>query len=219
MESAHNYRQWIYDLARPHLESPVLEVGAGRGTFTSLLASHGSVHAVEPSSSLASVIYTQHAGDRRIEVTTGTIEDVPAHHRFGSAVMFNVLEHIDDDEAALREVYRRLLPGGTLVVWVPAFPLLFSRYDRLLGHHRRYRRRQLIDLFGVAGFRVVDVKYTNVLGWFSWLLSARVLRSIPASPRLVRVFDRYVVPIERRVERWVQPPFGQSLFVAARKPL
>lgn len=218
METAENYRQWIYELARPHLDGPTLEVGAGRGTYSALLAAHGPVHAVEPSPLLASIIRSQHGGDRRIDLTIGTVDDVPSHLRFGSAVMINVLEHIEDDAAALRAINGRLVPGGTLVLWVPAFQLLFSRFDQLLGHHRRYRRAQLLRLLDACGYRVVEAKYANALGWLSWLLSARILRRVPSSP-LIRAFDRYVVPVERCVEKWVRPPFGQSLFAVARKPL
>jgi SAM-dependent methyltransferase len=219
LESATNYRNWILELADPFLDAPILEVGAGHGTYTGLLAGHGAVRAVEPSPELAGALTERFAGDARIAVTAGTADDVEPGPRYCSAVMFNVLEHIADDRGALRTLHERLLPGGHLVLWVPAFQLLHSRFDDLLGHHRRYRLHPLVDLVTACGFKVVDARYANAPGWISWLVGARLLDRIPTSPTVIRMFDRGVVPVVRALERAVRPPFGQSLFVAARKPV
>jgi SAM-dependent methyltransferase len=219
LESATNYRNWILGLADPFLDAPVLELGAGRGTFTGLLAGHGAVRAVEPSPELAGALSERFAGDERIAVTVGTADDLEPERRYGSAVMFNVLEHIADDRRALRTLHDRLSPGGHLVLWVPAFQLLHSRFDDLLGHYRRYRLHPLVELVTACGFKVVDARYANAPGWFSWLVGARLLDRIPTSPTVIKLFDRVAVPVVRAAERVVRPPFGQSVFVAARKPV
>jgi SAM-dependent methyltransferase len=219
LESATNYRDWIFDLAHPFLDAPILEVGAGRGTFTGLLAGRGAVHAVEPSAELAGALIQRFIGEERVAVTFGTVDDLEPAPRYGAAVMFNVLEHIEDDRGALRAIHERLAPGGHLVLWVPAFELLYSRFDDLLGHHRRYRLHPLVDMVTACGFRAVDARYVNILGWFSWLIGARFLDRIPTSPTTIELFDRAVVPFVRAIERVVRPPFGQSILVAARKPL
>ena len=219
LDGARNYRNWIFGLARPHLEQPVLEVGAGTGTFTGLCADLGGVTAVEPVPALADALRETHAGDPRVELVQGVIDDVAKEPRYGSAVMFNVLEHIPDDGAALRGIHDRLLPGANLVLWVPAFPLLYSRFDELLGHCRRYRLRELRALVVESGYSIVDVRYVNMIGWFSWLFVARLLGRVPTSSSAVRLFDRWAVPIVRAVEAGVRAPFGQSLLLVAHKPL
>lgn len=219
LDGAENYRDWILGLARPFLEAPVLEIGAGTGTFTGLLAGAGSVTAVEPAPTLAAALRVAHAADPRVTVVEGLVTDVPATPKFGAAVLTNVLEHVEDDAAALADLRDRLLPGGSLVLWVPAFPMLHSRFDDELGHHRRYRLHPLRDLVTGTGFTVVDARYVNVVGWFAWLLTARVLGRVPTAPGAVSAYDRYVVPPLRRVEAAVRMPFGQSVFLAARKPV
>ena len=77
--------------------------------------------------------------------------DVADDH-FDAAVMINVFEHIDDEQAILADLRRRLATDGRLVLWVPAFMLLFSGFDRRLGLHRRNRRRELEDLVAANGF-------------------------------------------------------------------
>lgn len=219
LDDAENYRRWIIDLLEAGLEGPILEVGAGHGTLTELLAERGAVHAVEPSGHACRLLTDRFADDPRIQVTRGVIDDVAPQAAYASAVMINVLEHIDDDVRALREIRQRLLPGGHLAIWVPAFEMLYSPFDRRLGHYRRYRRRELERVVGQAGFVVETCHYANLPGWFSWLIIARWFRQEPTGGALVDVFDRVVVPIVRFVEARIRPPFGQSLVVIARKPL
>lgn len=215
LDDAVNYMRWIVDLARPHLDGPILEIGAGHGTFTGALAEIGPVHAVEPGRHAGTVLAARFAGDDRVRVTAGVIDDVEREPAYGSAVMINVLEHIEDDVGALRELRARLRPGGRIAIWVPAFELLFSDFDRKLGHHRRYRKAGLRSVVEAAGFRVTDIRYVNAPGFFSWLLITRLLRREPTSGPLVTIFDRFVVPVIRRLEAIVAPPFGQSILLVA----
>lgn len=219
LEGAVNYRDWLLRLAQPFLRAPVLEVGAGRGTFTPFLADVGAVTAIEPSDRLADLLTQAVATMPCVAVVKGELADVSATADHGSAVMFNVLEHIEDDSQALRQVFERLQPGACLVLWVPAFPLLYSEFDRRVGHHRRYRLRGLKALVREAGYTVEQARYANAIGWFSWLLLCRVFGIIPTDGTLTHVFDRFFVPVVSRVERVIRPPFGQSAFVVARKPL
>ena len=78
-------------------------------------------------------------------------------------VMLNVLEHIDDDAAALRQVHRILRPGGLAIIEVPAGPELFDVYDQLLMHRRRYRMRELRQLLWSTGFGVRSASHLGVL--------------------------------------------------------
>ena len=219
LEGAVNYRDWLLRLAHPFVAAPVLEVGAGRGTFTSFLAAVGAVTAIEPSERLADQLNEAVAAHPQVETVIGDLTNVPPAARHGSAVMFNVLEHIEADGEALRLVYERLKPGACLVLWVPAFQLLYSDFDRRVGHYRRYRLRGLKSLVRDAGYTVERARYANAIGWFSWLVFCRLLRMTPTAGALTRVFDRFFVPVISRVERVLRPPFGQSVFLVARKPL
>ena len=218
LDDAENYRNWIVDLAAPHLVGPILEVGAGHGTFTESFATFGDVTAVEPGGHAAELLTARYADDDRVTTVDGVVADVPVEPCFGSAVMINVLEHIPDDQGVLREISERLEPGRCLVIWVPAFQLLYSPFDTKLGHVRRYRKHELERDVRVAGYEVVESRYVNMPGWFSWLLLVRILRQEPTSPTTVKIFDRYIVPVVRWVEDRIRMPFGQSVFLVARRP-
>jgi SAM-dependent methyltransferase len=218
LDDAVNYLDWIVDLARPYLDGRILEVGSGHGTFTSELAEIGQVHAIEPSAHACGLLRDRYGTDVRVAITEGTVDQLATGATYGSAIMINVLEHIEDHQGALRQIYARLRPGGHVVVWVPAYNFLYSDFDRKLGHYRRYRRRGLEQTVMDAGFLVVTSRYVNLPGWFSWLVLTRLLRLEPTAGPMVRIFDRFVVPVVRAVESRITPPFGQSVLIAARKP-
>ena len=216
LERTHNYRDWLIDLVRPHLGRRILEIGAGHGTMTDRLAGSGSVVAVEPSERASRLLIERFTDSDSVTVVHGTTSALAADARFDSAVVINVLEHIADDVGELREIRRTLDPEGTLVVFVPADPALYSDYDAAIGHHRRYRRSELATKVAEAGFAIDEMKYVNGPGSLAWFVSARVLRQSSPEGRLAHIYDRFAVPVIRRIEERRAPRrWGQSLLCVA----
>lgn len=224
LEEARRYAAWLFSLAEPHLGERVLEVGSGTGTLTQWIASKDRVAAVEVEPDYADKLRLRFSESPNVEVYEGSATDVElmghaARGRIDSAMSFNVLEHIDDDERVLRIVHDLLPPKGRFVAFVPAHPLLYGPFDRVLGHVRRYTRRELTTKLRRAGFDVVDVRHVNLPGSFLWFLSGRVLRrsGVPGGSTALRMYDRFLTPVTRTVEKRVRPPFGQSLIAIAER--
>ena len=214
------YTSWIFDLVEPFLGPKVLEVGAGHGTFTELLARAGrTVVASDLSDRCVSVLEDRFSESPDVEIISGSIDAASGRGPFDAAVLINVLEHIEDDRGALRQLASLLEPGGRVILWVPAFELLYSDFDRRIGHHRRYRLPGLRDRISLAGLEVLDIRYVNPIGAIGWFVIARVLGRDPVGGAPARIFDRYLVPLLEGVERRVRPPFGQSIFVSAKRPV
>jgi glycosyltransferase involved in cell wall biosynthesis/precorrin-6B methylase 2 len=219
LRSARNYHDWIFEMCEPHLGDHVLEVGAGHGDFTGRLADDGRrVTAIDPSERCVERLEKEFANTLDVEVVHADISGLPREPTYSSAVLINVLEHIDDDLAALTDLRERLRPGGRVIVFAPAFESLYSDYDRLIGHRRRYRRSHLVMLADRAGLEVVDARYVNSVGAVVWWLVARRLHQIPTSPGPVRLYDNLAVPALRQVETRRTPNFGQSVMLIASVP-
>jgi SAM-dependent methyltransferase len=140
-----------------------------------------------------------------------------SHEQFDTIIMINVLEHIEDDHAAIRAASESLVPGGIFAVFVPALPWLYSDFDEDVGHHRRYTQAALRRLMQEEHLNVVKSLYMDVFGVFPWFL-LNVLGGIRCvRPRMVQLYDRFLIPITRRIERIGSPAFGKNLLMIGRK--
>jgi SAM-dependent methyltransferase len=215
MSQAKNYFAWQAQLVLPDLGRRVVEVGSGIGNFTGWLLDRELAVAVDIDRAALGEVRNRY-GERD---NLRTVLCDAAGPEFAdlaqvapdSCVCLNVLEHIGDDGAALRNMAQILPRGGTVVLLVPAFPALYGPIDRNLGHFRRYTRRELIAVASRAGLAVRRLRYINLAGWFGWWWNARVARREEQSETQIAVFDRWVVPVVSRVERVVPVVFGQSL--------
>jgi SAM-dependent methyltransferase len=220
LDGAGNYAGWIFELIEPHLGAEVLEIGAGHGTFTEMLARKAKrVVASDLSERCVSRLRERFSAEESVEILHGSVDSAAAYGPFDSVILINVLEHIEDDDGTLTELGHLLRPGGRAVLWVPAFSLLYSDFDRRIGHHRRYRGPGLRTQLCQAGYEVRDIRYVNAVGAVAWLVLARFLRRTPTHGTAVKVFDKYFVPVLKRLEQRWRPPFGQSVLAVAIRPV
>lgn len=221
MARAKNYFAWQAKLVCAALGRRVLEVGCGVGNFTRHLLPREAVLAIDAEAECIDHLLQRYPNqpNLRAEVCELTSSDLLALNSFGadSCVCLNVLEHIEDDCRALDRIASVLTPDGVIVLLVPALPALYGPIDRNLGHHRRYTRASLSAAAHKAGLRIRTMHFVNSIGLFGWWMNAHILRREKQSELQIEIFDRYFVPVLSRVEGWVHPPFGQSLFAVLQK--
>jgi len=175
------------DLPEP---ARILDAGCGSGRNMIELARRGTVTGIELSDT--SVCLARQRG--RGEVVEGSVLEMPfPDASFDLAVSLDVIEHLEDDLAALRELRRVLAPGGALLITVPAYQWLWSGHDEINHHHRRYTRRSLQRVAEQAGWRQVRTTYFNSL-----LLPAAIVLRV-----LDRVSRRRTT--ESSLDLWVPP--------------
>jgi SAM-dependent methyltransferase len=212
LQGAENYNRWLAELTLPYLGDDPVEIGSGLGGNAALWLEAGVPHVtvseVDPGS--LERLAERFGDDERVDVETIDLAAAPdAAH--SACVALNVLEHIEDDVGALRGASRLVRPGGAVVMLVPAFPFAAGRFDRAIGHCRRYTRATLARAYEEAGLRVASVRYVNAPGLLAWFVSVRLLGQTPREGPLLRLWDRGVIPLVRRGERRFTPPFGQSV--------
>ena len=202
--------------------SRVLEVGAGIGTFSERLLAAGAheLLLVEPETACLAELEAKFDADPRVAVRGELLPDAPSLQDkagyFDLALSQNVLEHIEDDYAAMAAMARAVRPGGQVMALVPAHPRLYGAIDRAFGHYRRYTRERLRAITEAAGLEVERLYSFNALGLLGWWAKKRTgAQDIGSSP--LKAYEALLTawaPIERRVEL----PVGLSVIVHARKP-
>ncbi|SDO29834.1 Methyltransferase domain-containing protein [Nakamurella panacisegetis] len=183
-------------LARPET---TLEIGCGQGAMGArLVGLTPSFLAVEPdptSFEIARARIEPRGGQVRNELTT----DLPPGTTFDAVCAFEVLEHLEDDEAALAEWAHLVRPGGHLILSVPAWQHMFGTWDKAVGHYRRYSPAELSDKLRAAGFEPVTVR---LYGWpLAFALEAIRNRVADGSPQL----EDSTTDQTAHSGRWLQP--------------
>lgn len=170
-------------------QARVLDAGCGSGRNMVELSELGTVTGVELSETSVELARERGVG----EVIAGSVLEMPfADDSFDLAVSLDVIEHLEDDLGALRELRRTVAPGGSLLVTVPAYQWLWSGHDEINHHHRRYTRRSLQRVAERAGWSQLRTTYFNSL-----LLPVAIL---------LRVLDRVnTKTTESSLDLWVPP--------------
>lgn len=216
MDLAINYNRYLLDelLGWARGKSRLLDFGAGNGRFAISLHDSGfELHAIESDPQLREKISA--AG-----VTAHSALSRLSEPGFDGIYTLNVLEHIEDDEAVLKEFNRLMHPGGGLLIYVPAFHVLFSANDVRVGHVRRYRRGPLVAKIERAGFIVDEARYVDCIGFVAALVYRAVGdRDGGLEPSVIQFYDRMLFPLSRALDRILERLLGKNLLVIAHKPV
>lgn len=218
LQEATHYTAWILDLISPFVDGRVLEIGAGIGTVSQGLQPHSRhLFLAEPHHRSFTQLSERFHTHDDVTLLKADLSDLKTINGLDAVVMVNVLEHIDSDGDATAQIRTMLNTGGRLILFVPAFPVLYSRFDAEIGHFRRYRKKSLLNVLPADQWKVETLHYVNAPGFVLWWAGMRLLRMSPAESRFTGIFDRHVVPTLRRLESRWRPPFGQSLFLVASR--
>lgn len=216
-----NYYRWITDHFRPYLKGDGTEIGAGIGTYSRYLRPFFStLDLVEPSPLQKDSLERTFPNDSGVRVFSETIDAYRRDTGDGARdtiCLVNVLEHIEDDEAALTDMAAILKDDGHLCIFVPALPCLHSKLDDIFGHYRRYTRPELEQKVRAAGFEIETCIYMDMLGIAAWGLVNTLLGSTSLNPRMASIYDAVCVPLTRAVERLLPAPAGKSLLIVGKK--
>ena len=221
LSALRRYREWMMKHFRPYLGGDVIEIGAGVGNMSEHLDPHVStLDLLEPSSNLIGPLKSKFSDSDTVVVMHETFESFIAakpEKKYDCIVMVNVLEHIEDDRAALLECYRALRPGGYLLILVPALQFLFSKLDHLVGHFRRYERAELEQKIQESGLQIEELRFFDSIGIVPWWLLNTIGGATEFNPALISLYDAVFVPVTRLLETLIEPPIGKNLIAISRR--
>ena len=216
-----NYYSWIIEKFRPWLNGRIMEIGTGIGTISKLIFDDADqLVLVEPSSHLTDYLPSSITKSKKVSIYNQTLEQrLPqmTNQSCDTIIMVNVLEHIEDDGAAIKALHRVLKPGGHLLLFVPALQYLYSELDREHGHFRRYHLAPLEYKLNVHGFKIQDSRYFDIVGVFPWWLINTLGKKTEFNPAMAKFYDRYFIPVTKFLERFISRPFGKNIIIIARR--
>jgi SAM-dependent methyltransferase len=217
---APRFNAWMADTIRPHCGRRILEIGSGTGNLTRRLVPRDAYVASDVNplylQTLRHLVHDRPYLDVTLtDVTRGDSFPRPPGG-FDTVICLNVIEHVDDDKAALENIRRVLAEDGKAIVLVPQGPGLFGTLDEILGHKRRYTEASLRALAAEAGFEVQEVLHFNRVGTPAWWLNGKVLKRRHFGLFQIAALNA-LTPIFRLVDRAL--PFSALSLVAVLRPV
>ncbi len=195
----------------------VLEFGAGIGSLAQIWTKETGIKPIclEIDSNLKNIIQ-----DRGFECYSN-LEDIEG--QFELIYSSNVLEHIEDDQKALEQLYQKLRPGGALALYLPAFQCLYSDFDAAIGHYRRYEKAELIYKLQNAHLSIEKCEYADSIGFFAWLTTKTKKHDRNAKQSndcQLKFYDQFIFPLSGALDKFgMKYVFGKNLLAIARKPI
>jgi SAM-dependent methyltransferase len=197
LSGAPHFNRWMADTIRPYVEKRVMEIGAGIGNLTRVLApGRKSYVATDIDEEHMARLNTrfQHRPNLRVSpCNLGRPEDfAPFAGQMDTVICLNVLEHVEDDLLGLRNIHSVLRPGGKAIILVPHGPEIFGTLDTVLGHYRRYVHDELRKKMEHTGFQVERILEFNRISRPGWWFSGRIAKRTSLGRFQLKVFDSLV---------------------------
>lgn len=205
----------------PSVPLRILDVGCGTGANIKMLSQFGEAEGVDVSDDAL-----EFCRKKGLKVEKGTAEELPfADESFDLTTALDVIEHLDDDVAGLKEMYRVTRKGGRSLIFVPAFMWLWGVQDDISHHRIRYTKKQIVDRLKTAGYEIERATYANFT-FFAPILGGRSIMKLtgvkPESENNINIsaLNGLFGKIFSAESLWLKNlnfPFGVSIVVVAKK--
>jgi glycosyltransferase involved in cell wall biosynthesis/phospholipid N-methyltransferase len=217
---APRFNAWMADTILPYCGQRVLEIGSGTGNLTRKLMPREAYVASDVNPLYLDALRALLVDRPYLDVTRTDVTLASTFPRlsngFDTVICMNVIEHVDDDVGALRNIREVLAPNGSAIVLVPQGPEIMGTLDEVLGHKRRYTRQSLEQLAARSGFRIREIKTFNRVGRPAWWLNGKVLKRREFGLFQILTLNA-MTPVFKRIDRAL--PFEALSLIAVMEPI
>ena len=206
---ADRFNTWMADAIRPFVGERVLEIGSGIGSLTKKLLPRQSYTCTDINPFHLEITRRLAQNRPYLEVSYLDLNDVSGfraeNRSFDTVVCINVIEHLEDDQGAVKNIARLLDPGGRAVILAPRGQKFFGTLDELVGHKRRYSKHSLIHLAREAELTVEHIIPYNRVSTLFWIINGQVLKKRNFGGFQVFMMD-LLTPVFRRIDPYIPSP-------------
>ena len=215
-DAAKNWRKYQFKNILKYINSSVLEIGPGTGHNVQYYKNRASqITLLETNKNLANSLKSKFDEDKKIIVLNSDIHI--QEKTFDTIMYMDVLEHIKTDKKEIKKAINLLNPGGYLIIFVPAFQVLYSNFDRDIGHVRRYRKFFFFNLAKKYKIKLIELKYFDSIGFIFAIINRLVGTNNQNNVGLgVKIWNNFIF-LSKFFDSILKNMFGKSLLCILKK--
>jgi len=222
-DNAKNYREYQIDIIKKELKGTVVEIGPGNGSLCEKYNTYcDNVVLFEPSKNLFKNLETKFQSNEKIKINNSEFSS--SNKKFDCFLLMDVIEHIENPQTLIKSLYDSLNENGKILINVPAFQHLYSKFDEDVGHFKRYTKSSFVKELLLIKPKKVKMFYYDFLGYFLslvsqllFLVSKKYKKNYKKDFKSKIKLWNYLIPISKILDRCAINSLGKSLFIIINK--
>ena len=225
ISKADKFNDWMYEIINPFCKGRILEIGSGIGNMSDCFNKDDKTILLSDIRKGYCDVLSQKYQNSSNVLGVQLIDLIDPHFdainqelfgSFDTVFALNVVEHVEDDNQAIKNCKKLLKKGGRLIILVPSYDLLYNGLDKELGHYRRYNKKKLSKLFVDNDFNIIHKGYFNSVGLAGWVFTGSILKKDTIPDKQMGVYNN-LVPVFKILDKAFTPFFGLSTIVVGVK--
>ncbi len=221
---AGKFNRWMYETIQPFSDGKVLEIGSGIGNISAFFLNDGySITLSDIRAHYAEELKNKFSNYENFEsaIQLDLVDNLfrekynNLKSYFDTVFALNVVEHIHEDEIAIQNCRYLLKLGGNIIILVPAYLSLYNKFDKNLGHYRRYTKKSLQSLISKNNFKIIHSQYFNLAGILGWYFSGNILKKETIPEGQMGLYNS-LVPAFRIIDKAILNKAGLSVIVVGK---
>ena len=215
-DAAKNWRKYQFKIISKYIQRNVLEVGPGTGNNLKYYKNKVStITLLDINKKLVRSLKKKFYKNKKIKILNSNIHSIKK--KFDTIMYMDVLEHIKTDKKEIKKAINLLSPGGHLIIFVPAFQILYSNFDRDIGHVRRYRKFFFFNLAKKYKIKLIELKYFDSIGFIFAIINRLVGTNNQNNVGLgIKIWNNFIF-LSKFFDFILKNMFGKSLLCVLKK--